>query len=374
MNFRKKTNLFLIFAFIFVLAIPTLDSIFNFSPVKDLFENRLPVKSPEAPKTAEELRLYPKKFEAFFNDNFGTRRTLISLNTKMMDKIFNEVIDARVVVGKDGWYYFDNAGVLLDMLGRARMEDEMVDRGVEVFAKNWQEMKKKNISYLLVIAADKSTIYPEFLPNYLKPSADGTHRVDQFVGALKKKYPDFPVLDLRPLLKKAKESEIIYHQVDTHWNKVGAHYAYVAMMNELSKQNIKFKPHLRQDFVKKSDGYVDGDISRVMNLNVKNLNYDLVPKFKISHHGILSSEAEKKEFHNPVAFASDNQNLPVLFAYKDSYFGDLFSYVAEHFSKSYYANEHPCNLDYERIKDYHPNVVIQEFWEGRIEIVMRECK
>ena len=291
----------------------------------------------------------------------------------MMDKIFDEITDSRVIEGKDEWYYFDNGNVVLDMLGRAQMEDRLINKGVESFGKNWQEMRSRGISYLLVIAADKTTIYPEFLPDYLKASADGTRRVDQFLKALKAQYPDFPVLDLRPILKKAKEKEIIYQKTDTHWNKRGAHYGYVEIMNALSKQKIKFKPHLRKDFSEKADEYIKGDISDVMNLNTSNLNYDLEPKFKPSFHEIETSKEERQKFHNPVFFANKNSNLPVLFAYKDSYFSDLSSYIPEHFSKTYEDNEHPCNLDYEVIKEYRPNVVIQEFWEGRIEIVLNQC-
>ena len=373
MSFNKKGNIFLIFFFTLILAIPALDSVFKFSPVKDLFEKRLPVARPEFPESFAELKLYPKIFEEFFNDNFGARKTLISLNTKMMDKIFDEMTDSRVVEGKNGWYFFDNADIILDSLGRSKMEDELIEKGVDSFVKNWQEMRKKNISYLLIIAADKNTIYPEFLPDYLKSDSEGKRRADQFLNVLKKKYPDFPVLDLRPILKKAKNKEIIYHQTDTHWNRRGAHYAYVEIMKELSKQKIKFKPHLRGDFKDKADEYIKGDIADILNLDITNLNYDLDPKFKPLHSLVNVSAEEKQKFHNPIFFTNSNNKLPILFSYKDSYFGDLFGYVSEHFSKSYYINEHPCNLDYEIIKDYHPNVVIQEFWEGRIEIVLNQC-
>jgi hypothetical protein len=360
---KKLQNKFLILAFTLILLAPTLDLFFHFSPVKDLFEKRMPVKKPEFSLTKKYLR----DFEKFFDDNYGFRKSLISLNSQIMDKVFDESPDARVVLGKDGWFFFDNHNSLLDVAGRAIISDEVIKRAVESFYRNWQTMRAKNIDYLLIIAADKGTIYPEFLPDYIKPNEP--HRIDQFLNVLKKKHPDFPILDLRPILLKAKEKEIIYHKTDTHWNKRGAHYAYV----EIAKK-LKFKPHLRQDFLNKEDQMIRGDISDVMNTNAMHLNYDIVPKFKLSHEYVSPLPESLKEFHKPYETINKNKNLPVIFIYKDSYFGDLISMVSEHFSQAIFINEFPCDINYEIIKKFAPNVVIQEFWEGRVEVVLNACQ
>jgi len=362
-----KRNLFLIIIFALILAAPTLDSFLHFSPVKDLFEKRLPIAAPAFPQSFSAIKEYPQSFEKFFNDNYGFRKTLVSTHSQMMDKIFNESPDSRAVVGKDDWFYFDNHNSLLDATGKAVIADELIERGVESFYQNWQEMRSKNIEYLLIIAADKSTVYPEFLPDYMKPA--GPHRIDKFLTALKKKYPDFPLLDLRPILLKAKETEIIYHKTDTHWNKRGGHYAYV----EIAKK-LHLKPHLRQDFVDKDDERFRGDISDIMNSNASNIDYNLEQKFQPSFKFIWPAPQELEGFHRPMFFVNDNKNLPVLFTYKDSFFSELLAFMPEHFSKSYYINEFPCDLNYKIIKNFHPNVVIQEFWEGRVEVVLSQCK
>lgn len=212
----------------------------------------------------------------------------------------------------------------------------------------------------------KSTIYPEFLPDYIKPSEP--HRIDKFLTALRKKYPNFPVLDLRPLLKKAKENEIIYHKTDTHWNMRGAHYAYV----EIAKK-LNIKPHLRNDFYDKEDTEFVGDISDIMNSKAASIDYNLEPKFKTKFKQNAIPESAKS-FHRPYFFTNENKSLPAIFVYKDSYFANLSGLVSEHFSQSVYVNEFPCDINYEIIKNFHPNVVIQEFWEGRIEVVLNQCK
>jgi len=357
-------NKFLTIAFALILLIPSLDSIFNFSPIKDLFEKRIPVENPQFSWSVN----YPKKFEEFFNDNYGMRKSLIYLNSKILDGVFAQSPDARAVEGVDGWLYFDNNNSLLDAAGKADLSDDLIARGVESFYQNWQMLKAKNIDYLLVIAADKSTIYPEFLPSFIKPAK--TRRIDKFLESLTKKYPDFPVLDLRPILISAKEHEVIYHKTDTHWNKRGAHYGYVALMKKLV---MKFHP--RTDFSNKEDEFLRGDISDIMGIDSTNLNLDLSAKFKAKsqHVSFESSDKYLSHFHKAHVFVNENQNLPRLFAYRDSFFNDLSVLVSEHFSRSLYVNEFPCDLNFAEIKIFHPHLVIQQFWEGRIQEVLTKC-
>lgn len=166
-------NKFITIVFALILLLPALDNLLNFSPVKELFEKRLPVEKPKFSWSSN----YLKKFEEFFNDQYGLRKTLIYLNAYLLDNIFDESPDARAVVGKDGWLFFDNRDSLLDASGKAHLDDKLIENSLKHFYKNWQRLKAKNIDYLLVIAADKSTIYPEFLPDYIKPG--NSHRIDK---------------------------------------------------------------------------------------------------------------------------------------------------------------------------------------------------
>ncbi len=318
-----------------------------------------------------EIKSYPQKFDAFFSDNYGFRKSLISWHSSLMDKAFDKSPSARVAVGKDGWFYFNNYNSLLDAAGQATISDELVNRGVEHFAQNWQKVKKAGMDYLLIIAADKTSIYPEFLPDYIKPS--GPHRIDKFLTALKKKYPDFPVLDARPILLKAKLKEKVYQETDTHWNRRGAHAAYVEIMKILAKKDPQFVANPRSKFKDVANEYIRGDISDIMGTDNKNLNYELEPKFKETIHQLEATAEENKIFHNVTIYSNENKNLPRLFVYQDSYFGDLFRFISQHFSYAIHTNQYPCDVDLEVVKKYHPDVVIQEFWEGRVEVVLNSC-
>ncbi len=357
-------NKFLVIFFILILLIPSLESVFGFSPIKELFEKRNALSKPEFSWS----KSYPAEFQAYFNDNFGMRKTLIYLNSFISDKIFSESPDSRAVIGKEGWFYFDNRNSLLDAAGKVDLDPILIERGVDIFYKNWQFLKSKNIKYLLVISPDKSTVYPEFLPDYIKPVSH--KRIDKFINALTAKYPDFPILDLRPIMLEAKKNEIVYHQTDTHWNRRGSHYGYVAIMKKLGA-----KPHPRSQYVEVVSGDIRGDISDIMGLKNTNPDLNLVAKFNQSSSQVSPDiyPQEIRQFHRPVLFLNKNKNLPRLFVYKDSFFSNLFDYVSEHFSWSLYVNEFPCDLKFDSIKKFHPNSVIQQFWEGRIEEVLKNC-
>lgn len=367
MILSRKKNILLIIFFVAILILPILDNIFGFSPVKDLFEKRLPTAFPQNPKNLFEITKYPKKFEAFFDDNYGFRKTLIFVNGKIMDNIFDESPSSRALMGKDGWLYFDNQDSFLDAQGLAKIDDKKVALAVKSFIQNWKLLRAQKIDYLLVIAADRTSIYPEFLPDYIKVSQEN-HRIDKFINALKKASPNFPLLDLRPILKEAKKTEIIYQKTDTHWNGRGAHFGYVESMKKL---NLKYNP--RSDFID-VEGVMDyGDISYIMGIKAENIDYNLKENFVPSFYNIPPTNEDYALFHKPITYLNRNKNLPRLFVYKDSFFDNMLEFFANNFSRSYFVNEFPCNLDMKIIKKYRADVVIQEFWEGRIEEVVDAC-
>ena len=268
----------------------------------------------------------------------------------------------------NGWLYFDNQNSFLDAQGLAELDERKIPLMVKSLIRNWQNLRARNIDYLVVIAADKTSIYPEFLPDFIKISTK-EHRVDKFINALKKASPNFPLLDLRPYLKEAKKHEIIYQKTDTHWNKRGAYIGYSEIMKKLHREY-----HPRSDFEDVEEIKSDGDIANIMGIKAENIDYSLKENFVMNFYNPSPTEAEYKMFHKPIIHRNYNKNLPILFVYKDSFFDNMMFYFSNHFWYSYFINESPCNLDMEIIKKYRANVVIHEFWEGRIEEVMNKCK
>ena len=366
----KKNSYILILIFSLILILPILDSVFHFSPIKELFEKRQPTSKPQFSWNKEIIINYPKNFEKFYDDNFGFRKTLIYLHSQIMDKVFDQSPSEQAVIGKNDWLFFNNNQSLIDVEGRVIYNQTLLDKGIEALYQNWKNLKKNNIDYVLVIAADKSTIYPEFLPDYIHPN--GPSRLDQFLTRLNKLHPDFPIIDLRKSMLAAKNKQEIYYKTDTHWNKIGAYYGYLGVMNFLAKKHPELKPKSLNQFTQKIGDEKQGDIADIMNLKIFDVEHDLIPKNSFGYKDI-TTDTDKKQFHKPNFFIHKNQNLPILFSYKDSFMDNLMYFVSDHFSKSYYINEFPCNINANFIAKYQANIVIQEMWEGRMEEVLKSC-
>jgi hypothetical protein len=78
-------------------------------------------------------------------------------------------------------------------------------------------------TFIFAIAPDKQSIYPEYLPSWMR-RVGPCSVYDQAVRAAQTS--GTAVVDLRPVLLEAKANgDRVYHKTDTHWNEKGASIA-----------------------------------------------------------------------------------------------------------------------------------------------------
>src|SRR5579862_5989784 len=99
-----------------------------------------------------------------------------------------------------------------------------------------QWLSAKGIKFLFVVAPDKESVYPEFLPPTIK-STSAQLAVDQLARYLRETHSSVDLLSLRePLLDaRTREQERLYYKQDSHWNSLGAYYGYEAIIRRLSQ-------------------------------------------------------------------------------------------------------------------------------------------
>ena len=85
-----------------------------------------------------------------------------------------------------------------------------------------------------MIVPNKQTIYADYFPERISCEA-GISRLDQLITAMAE-YPDFPLLDLRPVFEQQSEPRLWY-QTDTHWNGLGASLALDILLDYLNNQS-----------------------------------------------------------------------------------------------------------------------------------------
>ena len=94
---------------------------------------------------------------------------------------------------------------------------------------------------MLVIAPNKNSIYPEYMPGWVKLVSKQT-RLDQLSGLLADE-PGLEYVDGRLLLRPQKNTGPLYYRTDTHWTPLGAFYG-LSTFNE--KAAKVFSPDHRQ--------------------------------------------------------------------------------------------------------------------------------
>ena len=135
--------------------------------------------------------------------------------------------------GKEGWLFlgnaYDNTVAKLKLADRPGPDN--IAREVRLFANLAQVAETTNTSVALLIGPNKSSIYPEFLPDEIEPSE--TRYVTYFTEKLNA-MPNLTVIDPVEDFLRAKESSgLLYYRTDTHWNNKGAFRAFSIMAERM---------------------------------------------------------------------------------------------------------------------------------------------
>lgn len=168
--------------------------------------------------------------------------------------------DDLPVDGKDGWIFsgrrmkqllFETDLSAKDPVGEARLK-----KAETVLLHAKQQCDALGIRFLVVIAPDKSDIYPERLGPVPAGQETVNLRSAKFYARLRK--AGLEILDLEAGLKsrKGKESGPLYMHRDTHWSPAGARFAAAETAKHLQdfrskKSKIEERPN--QTFVSKGD-------------------------------------------------------------------------------------------------------------------------
>ena len=182
--------------------------------------------------------LFGQQFDSYFNDRFLGRNTLLDgyqiLHTTINLFARNYAVSPAVVEGKNGWFFFRLDHSIRNYQNLDTFtEQELKDNLQHLKAMNdW--CKKNNIKFYYYIAPDKHKIYGEYMTFVPKVYPDSQSRANQWVNYIRKN-SDITVLYPVEELKKEKLQGLLYYKSDSHWNKLGSYYGYLALMKEIKK-------------------------------------------------------------------------------------------------------------------------------------------
>jgi alginate O-acetyltransferase complex protein AlgJ len=274
---------------------------------------------------------------------------------------FGDHVFPNVIVGNNGWMFYTGERSIDDYQHtNAFTESELADLQ-KGFDSLFDQLLQKNITFIVVIAPDKNTIYPLHIPDQIK-IVGSESRLDQFINYMLD-YGKTPIIDLRPDLLEASRIEDVYYKTNTHWNPYGSFIAYEDIMAALFQRYPGPGSYPMSDYEAVHWGLITHDLTRILGTpNIQEDYWTLQPKFDI---GIKFTEEPFSDGTNIRRSSNQDPNLPSALIYHDSFLVGVIPFLERHFSQTTSiprtSTSGIWNLNW--VDQVHPDIVIYEFVE-----------
>jgi len=371
---KRLTDWIVIVLFLSILILPMVTWILSKDAKFSVNEKRPlnPMPSLTLIKDASITR-FARDFNNYFGDHFGLREWLIHRYHREVGKRFHVSSLPQVLEGKSGWLFFADPSMIRDARGYLRFSRQKEQAFWTIFSNKTTWLRKRGMGYLLLIAPNKVSIYPEFAPEYLNRHG-AKNRLDHlFTSPYQSEFPR--PIDVRQQLLKMKKQNRLYSKSDTHWNYLGAMYAF-QILDQACRKLFPQLPTPTFTFLKQWQPELGGDLAVMLGraedfpetkpvLNRKGFSWRLRPipaKLKT----LL-----KLPQLQPLYTVNPKGKLRVLIL-RDSFFNHLQPFVSETFAEALYIwqyydsetlqffnQEHLSNL----LEIYQPDLVIEEVVE-----------
>jgi len=306
------------------------------------------------------------------SENYLWRKSLIKIFNNFKYKVGDKVF-ANAVIGKDGWLYFTGDMSIQDYQKTSVISIGNVKRITQIL----NQFKKITDQYggtvLLVIPPDKSTVYPQYMPDEI-PVIGQISSLDRLVDYMNKN-GNVEVLDLRSTLESASKSREIYYRTDSHWNCYGAFYGYEAILSELAVSYPHIAHYSLGDFELISSRHSLLDIAALMGLSLNEEDeMSVIPKFKnrisvVPMAGMGSMGESLRSVTN-----MDAESSPDVMIFHDSFYTACLDQFMEPTFRStvslHYGDAQLTNY-LDMVAAQKPDIVIVEFVERQMEYFFR---
>jgi hypothetical protein len=315
-------------------------------------------------KTFRDVKDLSRMAENFVNDRFGLRSQLVYINSLVRYRIRSSS-SKDVVIGRDGWLFYTADKILEQHTGADVFAFGELENWVRQMERNRDWLEKRGIAFIILVAPEKSAIYPENLPDYpRRPGAP--NRLDQLVARLRTSTLEF--VDPRAELINAKEFGLkVYFEGDTHWTQRGAFITYSLLMNRLKGRFPNLTVKLINDYDISTNLAPAADLARLLMLE-GHLRYS-VEQFSVrgTPHQITAPNITTRVGWpwRVTEMSSDLINSPRLLIMGDSFsdyvLGPTFLY--ETFRDPVWTHHNLGTFNFDLVKEIMPKVVIFEFAE-----------
>ena len=332
-------------------------------------EKRKLAEAPKVPNSLVTLNKWPKAFELYFGDRLGFRQILIGVWSSLQYHLLGSSVSEEVIVGEDGWLFYGSyKSQALYRRFRIFSENEL-NRLTDSFTLFRQWMECRNIKLLLVVAPNKSTIYPEKMPIRFNRSVNKPV-IDQVAETARSSGVAF--VDFRDTFYSAKQrGEKVYYKTDTHWNSWGSYLAYEEIGKRLSVWFPAIQPIEKRELKEAGLSNYVGGLAEMHGAYPKLSETSIIYSFRTERmiHSKRRPDSDLPGLEKSFLLVSDYTQAPDAILYRDSFSIDLIPYMQNHFHNV--SAVWSYKIDLGLIEQKNPQVVIVEVVERFLPLWVR---
>ena len=317
-----------------------------------------------------------KKISLNFKRDFPLKSDLFQLYSNIKKNIFNApAIPSLVIEPGNGWLFlgnsFENANAMSESKGILVFTKKELNTLKNNLHKKKKWLDENNIKMYISIAPNKHSVYGDMIP--IKKSNRKT-KLEQADSICKLLNIDF--INLGNKFPQENEKPL-YYKTDTHWNDLGAFYAFQATYNTIKEDypNSLFKPYTLDSLslITSKTSYV-GDLNGMLknkrtensfSLNFKTKQTSIVQEKRLT----LPLNYNKNPHNYESRFMSDINKLKIII-FHDSFMPFYSKYIKENFGETLFIWSHKFNE--ELIKSEKPDIIYYEIVERNIDLLLED--
>lgn len=328
-------------------------------------EKRVLSKFPKTIKSTSELPKWIEDLEAYNNDNMSYRNLMVPAYNTML-YVLNESPTKMIILGKNGWIFNNYNEAMNQLRGKKLIDIKTANQSVTNILKTQNSCAQINIPFFFYVAPNKSSIYPEYLPNHIKVS--DTSNFDIFYAQARKQ--NLNIINIHTCLRSAKvdnPNNQLYYTSDTHWNFSGSYYAYVCL-NEAIQTEQSGEFNITQDEIEITsyDKYF-GLLERLGTYpifsdkgeNITAINNGSYKRITNDKNNAHITEGRKLSIYENNKVEND---LTVLLI-GDSFNGYITPYFAKNYHRIIVTPHNGGQWDSSLLDKYKPDIVVYEVLE-----------
>jgi hypothetical protein len=355
-------------AFVIMIATPLVIHCWQGSSAILRDEKRNAAAFPSLPGQGRSLQTFVRELDAYLKDNYGLRSWLLTSYNVVKYRVFGDYDtgSAHVLFGNNHWMYYTEFEQIDAYRGRYVVPDSLLRQFADTLKRQYDAVTSRGMTYVAVIAPNKSSIDPENLPNWARRSV-GSSATDQILEYVRERHPEITVVDTRDAVRKAKPIAPLFVPTDIHWTTPAGYFANAEIISALQKtnRNIPDPSSWTEFFVVPQQG-VGGDLAALTNLrsHLTEITYGVgkVGDFR-SRQDPTSPYMQlptSDNYHPTFVYKRDDDRLLRVLVFRNSFFTSLIPFFSEHFRETVILWR---DFDTEYVDKVHPDIVVRQFLE-----------